>query len=137
MPHPKGKGKDHPLFGAVHDWLRRHHPRTGKCEIDPEHEGRTEWTLRRPDVREYAKDISLFVELCPSCHRLREHGWTVIGNGAWLCPRGHLVEPGGENDYRSPKGERKCWACITERNRAKGFKPKRKGGPGRPRKGKS
>ena len=57
-------------YNNIHQWIIYHYGKAVQCEnidcksIKPK---RFEWALKRGN--EYAKDISLYIQLCPSCHR--------------------------------------------------------------------
>lgn len=91
--------------GAVHRWLRKHHPKVGRCD-DCGREGKTDYAFQR-HPESYTRDIADYRELCRSCHfRLDE---PVIGRGPQLAAsvtteqrraagaKGAAVRWGGEN----------------------------------------
>lgn len=63
--HHNWKG-DEASYTAIHVWLTRNHPKTGRCE-ECGREGRTDYSNTSG---EYRRDRADYRELCRSCHRL-------------------------------------------------------------------
>ena len=67
--------------GAIHRWLRKHHPKAGKCD-ECGREGKTDYAFQR-HPEPYTRAIADYRELCRSCHsRLDE---SVVQRGPKLA----------------------------------------------------
>ena len=54
-------------YAAKHMWITKHYGRASKCSLDSSHKAkRYEWANISG---EYKRDMSDYIELCPSCHR--------------------------------------------------------------------
>jgi hypothetical protein len=58
---------DSATYDAIHDWLRKHHPKTGVCE-ECEAEALTEYAYQR-HPEPHTRDRSDYREMCVPCHR--------------------------------------------------------------------
>ena len=67
-PQPQ-KYVDDPKYMAIHNWMRRHYPKTGICEACEE-ERLTYWSNVSGDYRRQRDD---FWELCVPCHKLFDY----------------------------------------------------------------
>lgn len=61
---------DAPGYMAIHNWMRRHHDKTGICEACQGDEGVTYWSNISG---EYLRDRDDFWELCVPCHKLFDY----------------------------------------------------------------
>lgn len=67
-PQP-GKYVEDPGYMAVHNWMRRHYPKTGFCEVCGE-EKLTYWSNISGDYHRLRED---FWELCVPCHKIFDY----------------------------------------------------------------
>ena len=65
--HPLWQGDD-AGYNAIHKWLRRNHPKAGRCEWCGATAGRTEYAFL-PGGRDCTRNRADYAELCVSCHR--------------------------------------------------------------------
>ena len=96
-------------YVAKHMWIIKHYGNAKRCSIDPSHKAkRYEWANVSG---EYKRDISDYMELCPSCHRKMDHDRKALsrGNGKMVCKHGHPWTD--ENIYVDPRGYRNCKQC--------------------------
>lgn len=64
-------------YAAIHIWLNRNHPRTGRCERCGSEPGTrkpsgTQWAFKRHPAP-YTHNVDDYRELCPSCHAIVDH----------------------------------------------------------------
>jgi hypothetical protein len=86
-------------YVAKHIWLKKHFGKATHCSLNPNHKAkRYEW---HNISKTYKRDISDWMQLCPSCHR-------KIDKGSF-CKRGH--EYTEENTYICKHGWRHCRTC--------------------------
>jgi len=89
-------------YRMLHYWVEKHLGRPMKCS----HCGTTksryyDWANIS---HEYKRELSDWVRLCKSCHRLFDRPDT--------CKQGHKWTP--ENSYIRPDGQRDCRTCKRE-----------------------
>lgn len=88
-------------YVAKHMWIIKHYGNAKRCSKNPKHKAkRYEWANLSG---EYKRDISDYIELCPSCHRKMDYERKASerGNGTMMCKRGHELNK--ENVYRSQR----------------------------------
>ena len=87
-------------YEAVHYWIRKNYGKATHCEKDPSHKStQYEWANISG---EYKRDISDYIQLCPSCHRKMDNDYS-------RCKHGHLFT--AESTYVNPRGLRECKIC--------------------------
>lgn len=107
---PGWKG-DNASYGALHTWLRRHHPKTGRCERCA-YEGRTDFALI-PDGRPYTRNRADYQELCHRCNMRQDAAarpWRAGPRSG--CPNGH---PYDSATVLIIAGHRRCPICYRAR----------------------
>jgi len=100
---------DKASYVAKHMWIIKHYGNAKKCSNNPDHRAkRYEWANKSG---KYKRDISDYIELCPSCHRKMDHDRKALlrGNGKMVCKHGHPWTD--ENIYVDPRGYRNCKQC--------------------------
>jgi hypothetical protein len=125
-----GKNK----YNNIHTWLRYHYGKATKCSNTDCQSGgqrRYQWALKTGE--EYAKDITKYIPLCPSCHRkydmtdelkkkLAENNSNHLKTH---CKRGHKFEKSNilmVKDKRNGKMYRSCKTCTSERQNTLAYK---------------
>jgi hypothetical protein len=102
--HGLWKGDD-ASYAAKHMWVGKHFGKAERCEIDPSHTGRFEWSNISG---KYLRQRSDWRQLCASCHRIVDYGD--------ICKRGHALTIG--NTYKSKHSQaRTCLTCHREDQR--------------------
>jgi hypothetical protein len=76
-------------YSTAHEYLRTHHPKTGRCEFCGKEGQRTEHALKRG--RKYSKHRDDYMELCIRCHRAYDGNNPVAPHGE-DCPNAKLTE---------------------------------------------
>ena len=93
-------------YVAKHMWIIKHYGNAKMCSIDPTHRAkRYEWANISG---KHIRDISDYMELCPSCHRKMDMNKTH-------CVHGH--EYTQENTFINANGARECQICRKERRK--------------------
>ena len=91
-------------YVAKHMWIVKNYGKASKCEIcHAKTASRYEWANISG---EYKRDISDYMQLCPSCHRKMD--------GKDYCKNGHRLVP--ENIYIRKEGWRSCKTCQVLAN---------------------
>lgn len=99
----KGEGAS---YYAKHMWILKHYGKANKCTCDQSHTAkRFEWANISG---KYHRDISDYVQLCPSCHRKIDLYKTHCKNGHELI---------NENIRISKEGWKVCKLCAKESRR--------------------
>jgi hypothetical protein len=106
------KGDD-ASYVAKHMWIIKHYGNASKCSFNPSHVARRyEWANISG---EYKRDISDYLELCPSCHRKYDYDKKALkrGNGKKkICKHGHELTE--HTIYVDSRGYRNCKECRKE-----------------------
>jgi hypothetical protein len=61
-----------PGYRAIHNWINRHYPRTGRCEYCGSRARRTSYATARKGI--YTRNRADWFEFCQPCHRNYD-GW--------------------------------------------------------------
>ena len=99
-------------YKALHKWINRHFPRTGRCELCARTDRVTWYAEARPGLRSRWRHD--WFELCVPCHR-RYDGWDAgkVTRAKTHCPHGH--EYTLENTSTEGNGGRSCRTCRRAR----------------------
>lgn len=90
-------------YVAKHMWIKKYHGKALKCSNDNNHKAlRYEWANISG---EYKRDITDYIELCPSCHRKMD----LFKN---ICKHGHILDEA--NTYIDTRGFKQCRLCMKE-----------------------
>lgn len=93
-------------YVAKHSWIVKHYGKANHCEkCNTKNCSRYEWANISG---EYKRDVSDYIQLCPSCHR-------KMDLKKEYCKRGHLYNE--ENTYINTRGHRQCKQCMKEARR--------------------
>lgn len=93
-------------YSAKHHWILKHYGKASKCEkCGSKNCKRYEWANISG---EYKRDISDYMQLCPSCHR-------KMDLNKKYCPKGH--EYNEKNTYINKFGWKCCRICRAESQR--------------------
>ena len=104
-------------YSAVHAWIRNNYGPAKRCEnpdCNNKNAKRFEWSNISG---KYKRDRNDFIQLCCSCHSLKDEAKDY-------CKRGHPLF--GDNVYRYGIGKRQCKACSKIRKDKPEYKTKRK-----------
>ncbi len=99
--------KENVSYGALHDWVRYHKEKTGKCEIcETQRSGYQNRDFDLANISgEYKRDLNDFAWLCQKCHKL----FDKIKRRNFCEVIGVEVKSGNEtNKYLSKVEKEKC-----------------------------
>jgi len=103
----KGEGAG---YYAKHMWIAEQYGKATKCTKNPGHKAkRFEWANISG---KYLRDITDYVQLCPSCHRIMDNKLNPPNydhTRKTHCKHGHPFTQ--ESTYIDPRGFRNCKIC--------------------------
>ncbi len=95
---------DSAKYISHHTWIHNNYGKATKCEAcKGTGKKKYEWANISGT---YIRDISDYMQMCPSCHRKMDFSRTG------KCRKGHQMTP--ENTYNRPDGNKACRRCGIE-----------------------